>query len=404
MEADQRIARWRQIVRAADSFETPYYLLWRKPFIEAVARAGSVTSGISKIRQWYSYKSQPVPTLARTAGELGMGIEVVSPFELYAARRMGFAPSNILVNGLGKDRWLPDDLSHLNVIFDSVHEAEKLAQRARALRWRCGLRIAVSAQINADAPQFPAQFGIDRSDVERVVRTLRSNYVDVSILHFHLRSNVPSTLDYLRALEELREVADLTRLTPRIIDIGGGLSDTALQRHPQIGSSVSIDQLDTVVAAAKRVFPDSDEIWLENGRVLLAPAGILVVSVIDIKERGGFRILICDGGRANNALPSDWEEHRVALANAPTDAQTRNTLICGPTCMAFDSFYQGPFISDVRIGDRIIYFNAGAYHIPWETRFSFGECRVLWTTDGERMAEIRKAEPPEEWFGRWDDL
>src|ERR1051326_4983508 len=90
------VESWRGIVGAAERFGTPFFALWRKPFVQAVKSAQSVT-GVAESRHWYSYKSQPVPALARTAAELGLGVEVVSPFELFAAHRLGFAPSNILV-------------------------------------------------------------------------------------------------------------------------------------------------------------------------------------------------------------------------------------------------------------------------------------------------------------------
>ena len=402
MRTDQQVAEWRAIARAAEHFGTPFYIVWAAPFAAAVRRAQAITIGRWKRRLWYSYKSQPVPALARFARDLGMGIEVVSPFELHAAQHMGFRPEETLVNGPAKHHWMPRDVLGLNVVFDSLREVRELAPAAKALGWRCGLRVAVPQQINADAPQFPVQFGMCSSEIKQAVDELKSKEVELDILHFHLRSNVPDVSDYRYALEYLRDVADEAVIAPRIIDIGGGLPDPSLPTQPHF-PTVSLEELGEVLALSRPLFPKAEEIWLELGRALLAPAGALVVSVLDIKERSGFQVLICDGGRTNHALPSDWETHDVATARHLVGAGQRDTIISGPSCMAFDSFYQGAFSSDIRTGDRIIYFSAGSYHIPWETRFSFGECRVLWVGEDGQIEEIRIAESVEQWLGRWQN-
>jgi diaminopimelate decarboxylase len=397
---ESKVTVWREILRRADCFSTPFYALWSNPFLEALRLARS-TTGFAATRHWYSYKSQPVPALARVAISHGMGLEVVSPFELFAAQQLGLGPQNILVNGLSKHHWLPHDFEYLNVVFDSLNEIQALASRARELRWRCGLRVAVSQQINVEALELPVQFGLDLTEVRRACVLLRDVDIEPDILHFHLHSNVDSISKYQSALEELREIAFLEQLNPRVIDIGGGLPDVTLMQERTGNVAFSIERLGDAVAAVRASFPSTEEVWLENGRALLGPAGVLVVSVLDIKKRGNRQLLICDGGRTNQALPSEWESHHVALIRNVDDVPVTDTLMCGPTCMAQDWFFRGSFPSNVRIGDRIVYFNAGAYHIPWETRFSFGACRVLWVDDRNNIREIRKAEQADEALARW---
>ena len=64
-------------------------------------------------------------------------------------------------------------------------------------------------------------------------------------------------------------------------------------------------------------FPGLQSIWLENGRFISAGSGILVVKILDAKERRGLRQLICDGGRTMNALTSLWEQHALLPLAAP---------------------------------------------------------------------------------------
>jgi hypothetical protein len=46
-----------------------------------------------------------------------------------------------------------------------------------------------------------------------------------------------------------------------------------------------------------------------------------------------------------------------------------------------------------RVGDVIVWLDAGAYHLPWETRFSHGLCPIVWFDADERMSVAREREP-----------
>jgi hypothetical protein len=46
--------------------------------------------------------------------------------------------------------------------------------------------------------------------------------------------------------------------------------------------------------------------------------------------------------------------------------------------MAFDQLTRRPLPSGIRAGDHLLWVDAGAYHLPWETRFSHGPAGVLW--------------------------
>ena len=126
----------------------------------------------------------------------------------------------------------------------------------------------------------------------------------------------------------------------------------------------------------------------------------LDLTVKDIKKIDGLKFLICDGGRTNHALPSDWQIHQIdTLPNRA--GESVYTAVCGPTCMAFDCIIRKKLPSAISVGDKIIWFNAGAYHLSWETRFSQPLARVLWHNEEDEIVEARTPESFSEWWGRW---
>jgi diaminopimelate decarboxylase len=220
-------------------------------------------------------------------------------------------------------------------------------------------------------------------------------------IHFHLRTNVEGAAAYERALAEIVAICRAAEFAPKHLDAGGGYPAPyvrSLKRRPY-DEDFRVAAMADVYTRTLKQLPSVREIWLENGRFVTARSGVLVVRVLDIKERGEVRFLICDGGRTLHGLVSTWETHD--LFSVPMRRGPRQlTTVCGPTCMAFDQLVRCPLPRSIRAGDALVWMDAGAYHIPWETRFSHGHCAVLWHQDGQ-IALVRKPQSFEQWWAQW---
>jgi diaminopimelate decarboxylase len=221
------------------------------------------------------------------------------------------------------------------------------------------------------------------------------------VLHFHLRTNVAGAGIYAEALEEALALADDAGWRPRVVDLGGGLPP----RHTtgRDGRAYDADMSLTEFAAGIRARlagrPEIAEVWLENGRFLTAGSGVLVLRILDVKERRGLRQLVCDGGRTLHALVSNWEQHLLSPLE-PRGGAEAPTVVHGPTCMAWDQIARLPLPGDVRAGDHLLWHEAGAYHLAWETRFSHGHAEVWWR-DERGLRRARPAQAFADWWGGW---
>jgi diaminopimelate decarboxylase len=412
----ETIQFWKRLVREALSFSlpTPLYIFSALPVAErisefdaALANAGfqsAIENRKSKVafRHWLSCKTQPVAPLLRWWQEQGRGIEVVSEFELRAALTEGFAPENILVNGPAKHHWLPPfDLRELSVNLDSRAELDALLPLAKKLNWRLGVRILTGEEFDPESPQFPTQFGFAPDEAVAALKKILHAKARVETVNFHLRTNVPSVRIYERAIAEVAEICRAAKFSPLHLDLGGGVPVRhVLSRGGKVyDGEFGLRAFAQMLRQSAKLFPGLREIWLENGRFVSAGSGALVVKILDVKERRGLRQLICDGGRTMNALTSIWEQH--ALLTLPERSGTEVlTSVCGPTCMAFDQLARIPLPRSLRAGDHLIWLDAGAYHIPWETRFSHGHAAVFWHDEhGLRLARERQSF--ENFWGQW---
>lgn len=403
-QGPQTLHFWKRLVRQAVRLApTPCFVFSAEPInaalVELKALQRSVPIGI---RHWLSCKTQPLPPLLRWWRRQGLDIEVVSEFELKAALREGFAPSQILVNGPAKHRWLGQyPLPGLRVNFDSSNELRSLCSLARRLNWSVGLRCHTEGEVDPEAPQFPTQFGMDPGELASSIERLRRAKVRLETLHFHLRTNVAAVDSYAKAAVEVAQLCRATRFFPKHLDLGGGFPAPHVESFQ--GRRYDADfSLRAMAAFYRKVvaqFPGLEELWLENGRFVSARSGVLIVRILEAKDRGRVRHLICDGGRTLNALVSSWESHD--MFSLPTRAGGRRlTSVCGPTCMAYDSLTRRLLPRTLRPGDWLVWMDAGAYHLSWETRFSHGAAAVLWHEAGA-LRLVRSAETFDSWWGQW---
>jgi diaminopimelate decarboxylase len=446
--APETVEFWQRLVREALSLSTPppFYIFSAQPVAEKISELENAfnTAGFGtknsklKIQHWLSCKTQPVAPLLRWWRGQGRSIEVVSEFELRAALAEGFAPENILVNGPAKHSWLPHfgtpasgparfktksgqavpeagaPLRNLSINFDSPAELAALLPLAKKFNWRCGVRIHTKEEFDPENPQFPTQFGFTPDEAVRALKKLLRAKARVETVSFHLRTNIPSVAVYERAIAEVAEVCRAAAFSPLHLDIGGGIPVRhVLSRGNKVyDGEFGLRSFAQMLRQSAKLFPGLREVWLENGRFVSAGSGALVLKILDAKERGGkaesekresgkelLRQLICDGGRTLNALTSQWEQHRILTVPNRSGEETL-TAVCGPTCMAFDQLTRIPLPRSLRAGDHLVWLDAGAYHIPWETRFSHGHAAVLWH-DEKGIHQIREKQSFDDWWRQW---
>ncbi len=393
------IPAWRARVREAltAGATTPFYLFSPAPVAEILQRFEALNFG-RPATHWYSTKTQPLAAQLRWWRNQGRPAEVVSESEWRLVRECGFPVDQVLINGPAKHHWLPAVCADgMRVNFDSLAELTALLPYARRHRWRTGLRLLTAAEFDPEQPDFPTQFGLTPDEAALALRRLQRAGLTPEVLHFHLRTNLSDTAAHRQALAEVAAFCRSVQWWPRCVDVGGGLPPAhTLGRGGRSLSAghnpATYEPLARMMREALGEFSGLEEIWLENGRAILAGSGVLAVRVLDVKERRGVRQLICDGGRTQHALLSVWEQHEL-VPLAQRRGPVTLTAIHGPTCMAFDQLTRKPFPRSVRAGDVLLWFEAGAYHLPWETRFSHGLAEIWWEESPGQFERQRGPDP-----------
>ncbi|HVQ31325.1 MAG TPA: alanine racemase, partial [Vicinamibacteria bacterium] len=214
------------LAEAAARFGTPLYVYSRAAIEEAYASYSRAFSEVPH-RIHYAVKANASRGLLEVLRRLGAGVDVVSGFELLAARRAGFGAEDIVFAGVGKsDAEIALGLDHGILHFNA--ESEDEIRRIGAFAAARGTRARVSLRVNPDIdprshPYISTglrqnKFGVDISLAPSILARAR-DVPGVQIVG--LQCHIGSQITDLRPLGEAAQA--LVALSRRLLDDGFAL-------------------------------------------------------------------------------------------------------------------------------------------------------------------------------------
>lgn len=391
--------KWFEIIkRAINEYQTPFYLFDEKAICDSIDSLKILENNQLQIDNWFSFKTNPVKQFLVTILKYGLGIEIVSEYEFLAAINLVENPSKIVINGVNKQCWLKKyPYKNLKVNFDSLLEVEELISTAKANSWSIGLRFHPQTEVDPDNQNYTTQFGMTSDEIQEAKKIIRKNNCLIETIHFHIGTQIKEPVLYEAAINETINVCLENEIFPKYFSCGGGFP---IHYNNYSHDILFLKKINKYIHSIQDKLNTVERIWFENGRFISGKSAVLVVRINGIKHRNGMRFLICDGGRTNHAFVSEWEKHSYSIYPVKNTQSTIPTTVCGPTCMSYDHFIRDNIPDNIQIGDYFIWEDAGAYHIPWETRFSNGVAKVLWHYDGD-FRVIREREPFNRWWSQW---
>jgi diaminopimelate decarboxylase len=352
-------------------FGTPCYV-YDQAGLEAAARQALAFPAPFGYTLRYAMKANPSRGVLGLFRELGLAIDASSDNEVERALRAGFAPEAIQLTSQMPSRRLAEHIGR-GVIFNacSLHQLEELgrvaAGREASVRMNPGLGSGSANRTNTGGPA--ASFGIWHEYLEDV-KTLAKRYdLRLTRLHTHIGSGTDPEV-WKRVT---RMTLDLAAKLPdvRTVNLGGGLKIGRMPGEP----SVDLDDVGAHVRDELLAFRARDgralHLELEPGTFLVANAGFVVATVVDVVDtgRGGYLFAKLDTGMTEVTRPSLYgAQHPIhVLADGRDEV---DTVFVGPCCESGDILTPAPGDPETlgprrgprpRIGDLVVIGGAGAY-------------------------------------------
>ena len=324
------------------------------------ARALRRLSSLSRVH--YSVKANPHPSLLGVLHEEGIDFECVSRqevervLELFPrldARRVLYTP-----NFAAREEYAWALERGVQVTVDNLYALTQWASlfRDRQLFIRVDTGVGAGHHHHVRTAGAHAKFGVPVGDLERLAQEVRKAGASVVGLQAHVGSGIFDVTTWQRTARQLAGLAQKFDAV-RAIDLGGGLG--VPERSDQPG--LDLTKLDTLLAAVRAEHPQL-EFWLEPGRYLVAPAGVLIARVTQLKRKGEVRYVGIATGMNSLIRPALYGAyHEIANLTRLTEPATELVNIVGPICESADVLGHDRLLPPTREGEVILIANAGAY-------------------------------------------
>ncbi|MGH9881376.1 MAG: diaminopimelate decarboxylase [Pyrinomonadaceae bacterium] len=370
------------------------------------------------VRFFYASKANSNMAVLKTVLECGIDIEVNSGGELFKALRVGFAADQIIFNGTSKsnaelDQAVRAGIHAINV--DSIYEiglvedavkrvaAEKgEPPKAARITIRLVPEIGTRSHLGLQTALLTSKFGISSSEVLDAFRRglQHPDLIHVCGIHIHVGSQTPDVEPFAEAFrsmwEHLVTIHRETGHTLEHINLGGGIPVNYLRDASQ-ANEIPEHERDmlgadlepaAVLTEALRVARESARaadaehlldlitILLEPGRSVIADAGLVLTTVLNMKRRPetGDIWLLTDAGY-NLMLSMNnykWYYHLISASRA-SEPHGSEYKVAGPLCDSGDVYFDiercgrlpdyRKLPADIQPGEVLALLNSGAYSL-----------------------------------------
>jgi diaminopimelate decarboxylase len=355
------------IRRVAAAVGTPVYVYSAASFAGQYRALAGALAPVNPLI-CYAVKANSNQAVLTLFAGLGAGADVVSGGELRRALAAGVPAERIVFSGVGKTRdelaaALDAGIHQINV--ESVPELRALSELASSRGQTARVALRVNPDVDAETHTAIStgrkgdKFGIARTEVPAAYRlAAQLPGLETVGLAVHIGSQIvdvaPSRSAFTRIAELIR-VLCREGMAVRLVDLGGGLT-------VPYGNEVPATPVE-YAAMVREIFGDLDVgLAFEPGRFLVAAAGVLLASVVYVKD-GGRRIVVVDAAMNDLVRPAMYKaEHRILPVCEPApDAAMAPADIVGPVCETTDTFARDRVLPPLTEGDLVTFMTAGAY-------------------------------------------
>jgi diaminopimelate decarboxylase len=410
----------------AAQVDTPFFLYSQARIAANVARVRrAFASRHASSRVFFASKACSNRWFLEQILAAGAGAEVNSGGELWKALRAGFAPDQIVFNGIAKSRTEVEEAASAGVrgiVADSLCELRRIDEVARGLGRPA--RVLPRVDVNVAGGTHPgletASGGKAGIDLDQALEAFRlvagSPCLHLEGLHLHIGSQITSLEPYLQALDVAFDLIDEVEreLGARVpaLDVGGGFAIAYRERpaHPDgdyFFTGLAVDDYARAICGVVERRRPALELWVEPGRSVATDTAILVTRVESEKTKrlrrpGGCAItedhwLLVDAGYNTffDAVLYGWYYPLVSVSRPEAPAEGR-FRVAGPLCDGGDVFGGDDATEYRRLpgatapGDLLAFYDAGAYTLELMTPYNARPTAAAYAvTGGAKVLCIR---------------
>lgn len=398
----------------ADTVGTPAYVYSAETIRQHFQKLDAAMAGVDHLI-CFAMKANSNLAILNLLGAEGAGFDIVSGGELFRVLKAGGKANQCTFAGVGKTRAeivyaLKEGVYSFNV------ESEAELEFINTVAGEIGLQAPVAIRINPDVDANTHKYistgksknkfgiGIDRA-LDVYARAAELPNLRIRGVQTHIGSQILDAKPFAEAVAKLTPIVlELkARYQIEFFSIGGGIGivyDPALESGSadwwtRGGGSLTVrDYADAVVPLLQAL---DLRILMEPGRFLVGNAGVLLSSVLYVKETPAKTFTIVDAAMNDLIRPALYEGyHEIHPLKQPVSDARIQMDVVGPVCESGDFFAQDREMPPLRSGERIALMSAGAYGFVMSSNYNSRPLLAEVLVDGPAWHVIRQRQTLED--------
>jgi diaminopimelate decarboxylase len=386
-------------------YGTPFHIYDEAGIRNTGMRLKDAFSGVAEFREYFAVKALPNPRILQIMREMGFGFDCSSIPELTLSRQTGGRGLDIMFtsNNTSHNEFIAaaaDGGCILNL--DDISLLKKVPQIPELISFRYNPGPRRTGNTIIGHP-IEAKYGLRHDQVIDAFRQAKECGVKQFGLHTMLVSNelnYTSMVQTARTLLELVEqVQNELEITFRFINIGGGLG---IPYEPMV-APLDLQALGREITYLFNVFKKQNgyapALYMESGRFMTGPHGVLIVKAINRKNI--YRTYIgVDGCMSALMRPALYNAyHHIEVLDKDMNEQNEIVDVVGSLCENNDKFAIQRPLPKIDENDILIIHDCGAHGHAMGFNYN-GRLRPqeLLLCDDGKVELIRRAETEEDYF------
>jgi diaminopimelate decarboxylase len=389
----------------AEHYGTPFHIYDEAGILETGEKLKAAFSGIDGFREYYAVKALPNPRILDLMKKLDFGFDCSSIAELIMSRQVGGKGEDIMFtsNNTTEEEFLfaaEDGGSILNL--DDISLIEKVPEFPEVVCFRYNPGPRRTGNIIIGNP-VEAKYGITHDQVISAYKMAMERGAKRFGLHTMVASN---ERDYTYIVETARMLLQLSALVEEelgirfeFLNIGGGLGIPYNPADNELDLGTMAKEITALFDEFKATHGYAPRMYMESGRWVTGPHGVLVTQAINHKDiyREYIGVDACMSSLMRPALYDAY--HHVDVIGKSDQEKSETYDIAGSLCENNDKFAVQRKMPPINEGDLLAIHDTGAHGhaMGFQYNARLRPKELLLRTDGS-VELIRRAETNADYF------
>ncbi len=384
----------KELVSIANEFGTPVYIYHAEKITEQYKKLCHAFRK-SDVRFFYACKALSNINVLKHIKSLGASLDCVSIYEVKLGLMAGFTIEDILYtpNCVDFEEILEAKELGVTINIDNISILEQFGNKfgnTYPVCVRLNPHIMAGGNFKISTGHIDSKFGISIHQIRHIERIVKLTKLNVIGIHMHTGSEIKDINVFLQGLEVMFEMA---RHFPdlKFVDLGSGFKVPYQEGDVETDVDLLAEKVEEAFTTFEKETNKKIQVWFEPGKYLVSQAGYFVVKANVIKQTPATVFAGVNSGFNHLIRPMFYEAYHHIENISNTRGTERIYTVVGNICET-DTFAWDRKINEIKEGDFLVFYNAGAYGFEMSSNFNSRlKPAEVFVKDGKHLL-IRKRE------------